>query len=523
MLRPGHQAENVAVRLRNRAYDYVYVQNNAMHLRFTGTPDWFGRATAYAGEDRAVFPLTRADARARRELNRLAQDVRRERAQMLPALASRILASSDTSSDEILLYRLMTRIDDSVARSRLARAWLAPAARRRGVATDILAGLVESRWLAAESAGAASPLNVSRSEDDTLPDADDLAAFVARYGRDAATRRRLLSDAVGAAGGGAEALVHYPSYVWQRVGRCPPVQLQVTRAVELARLLLEACLDSSVGTTWSTDGVLLSLRDREDRVFGHVQVDLSTAGRVACAESPLSRAGDTVGRVLLRCRPSPHGDVMAFEPFFLFAHEIGHALTHVVRASRSVYRGPWSGLVYGPVLHAETISTLTEKVALHPDLATWFRIGSLGEAAALRARQQVTALEFLKNEGAQVAVARVDCVALGGGDRAPRRDLDEVPRETEPSSWPSTGQIVSYFLTQLLARHPGAAGVAYLVSNAYSCGLFESFREQPFEACVRSIGACVAGALGRGCQPPLDELGSSPVSAVYLPALTEGA
>jgi hypothetical protein len=508
------------MRMRNRAYDAVYAQNNAAHVRFVGSPDWFARAGAYAGADRSVFPILRADARARRELAGLHRDVQRARARLLPALAPSILASPNVASDEALLQRVMIRMDDPVARRRLARAWLTPLAARREDTNAVLSRLVESRWRTAAADGAASPLEASRAEDVALPPGADLTAFIARYAVDAAARRRALADAIGAANDGGASLLDYPALVWRQVRQHGPVQLLGKRAVDLARFLLGESLDCLVGTTRSPEGVLLSLSDGTGRVFGYVQLDLSLAGRVTCTESPASVAGDPVGRVLLRCTPSSRGLVTTYEAFFLFVHELGHAMAHVLGAARSRYRGPWSGLLYGPLVHAESVSTLTEKLALHPDLDKWFEIASPEEAASLRARQKVASLEFLKNEGRQVAVAWADCLAQGGGDRTERGPGEVLPG-LPIGSWPPEWEIAPYLVTQLLARHPGAGGAVYLISNAYSCGVFETVRDQSFDGCVRSVGAYVNHALSHDQYPALGKLDGGPISRINLSTLND--
>ncbi len=510
----GHRPDtDGATLLRNRAHDYVYVQNNSRHLRFTGTTAWFDWAVASSGADRAVYPLLRADSRARRLLRRLDNEVRMERARLLPGLSPMVMSATDAASAEMLLRRLLTRVDDPVARRRLARAWRAGGSSRWPAAVGILDELAELRRSAARAAGAACPADVSRLEDGTLPSADEVTAFVESYACDATTRHQLFVEALGAVGDDHDALTNYPVYVRQRVAGGPSPQLHVARAVELAARIIGTCLDGPIGTAWFADHVLLSLCDHEGLPVGHVQLDLSLGGRTVCADSLV---GSPVGRVLIRCAPSGTGPIMSYEAFFLFVHEIGHALTHVLRSAQSVYRGPWAGLTYGPVLHTESVSTLIEKVALHPDLASWFRLAN-HERAALSARQRLSALEFLRNEAVQVAVARADD-QLHGPDARPVGTGGRTPVD---ACFPQAWQVAPYIVTQLAARHPGVGAVAYLVANAYSCTVFKPLRDGSFGTCLSSIAAEIAGVLLADRWPSPAIPASGPVSAVYLPALAE--
>lgn len=519
----SQRSQLTATRLRNRAYDQVYVQNNAQFLKFAATPNWFAAAHAFAVNDCAVFPMVRVDAAARRSLNRLARCVRSERAALLPAVAQGILATAD----DILLYRLLTSIESTEGRRRLARVWLEPVARHREATVGILSRLVEDRWQAACTAGLASPLDVSRMEDDTIPAPEVLRTFVTRYAKDACARRELLVETIsGDVAESANAMLGYPTYLRQRVGRRPPVHLSLLRSIELIRMLIEATLDGSVEVTWTQSAVLLRLHDDAGNVPGYIQVDLCTTtarSRTACTESLVSTTGYVVGRVLARCTPSTSELTMTYESFFLFMHEIGHALTHVITAEHAIYRGPWSGLVYGQVVHTETISALTEKIALHPEIARFFRCTSPDETAALQERQNLRALEFLRSECEQVACARLDCALMSESSQS-RNGLDEsLLSMQEFEVWTTAAwQVVPFFLSQLFARHPGAAGVAYLVSNAQSCKFSELFRGESLETAVQSVATSVAEMVSGSPSSAIDELESDAVSAVYLPALVGG-
>lgn len=464
---------HVDVRVLNRLGDKVYAESNRDILTFEFAPGWpeGPERDGYCRDNNLAYPVP-GEARHQETLRRLSR------------------APAPFPLGELQRER------EPAARRKLAARWVREYGPAGHAAQQVIGLIVSDRWERATESGLTSPLQAAGARWSMAH--RQVLAFLEAFRGEAMARRELLraSSADCPAGEPWDHWLDGPHAVRSALAGAQAGDVTVAHLVGLARWVCREVTQQEVRARRAQGCIILEFEAPVRDQLAAIQIDVSSGVVMACVEAELGASGTLVGRTLLRCHRTSQGPRVRLDRGYMFLHELGHALHHVLRAPKARGASRSGGLQYSSPIETEYAGCLLEKLALHPEYPS--RVVSADPHAsedALRAGQRALAREYLLREAADATEALLDFrLHAEYAECAPRDD----GAAGLMSAYRPDGALA--FACRLVepcfSRQPGWAGVSYIANYCLSALAVSDVIQQSFDVAVQRVCACVRAGLG---------------------------
>lgn len=396
-------------------------------------------------------------------------------------LLERITHGGEIERPAVALHQLMSRMESSATRSKLARAWAAQRDPFSDRIATVIDEMVSLRRRQAEREGFPSPLDRSLRRSKVTH--REIADFLDRYLEEATRcQRRLAEEVRDVAGDVADPLVHF-EYALQTSFRGSTTPMFVLDdclqyICEVARSVFGLTFQRVNGT--HPEIITMSVWRGGDEI-GHINFDLWDAGRKTIAANHTTgirnrtdwsgRVQRPVAYVSCRFQRDPQGvDLITFQNVHSLYHEFGHAVNHLLVRKRISYQ---SGLEYLPPERLEYLSMWFEKWVYHPEFVRRMSLTSEDREAVERCRR-IKLVEYRRTYVERGVTAAVDFDVHRRAEGTVRESFDRLDDRFGIAGHCAFGDVPGYFTWPMYMAKPGA-NFSYLWGAASSCENFEPF------------------------------------------------